>query len=224
MNLIEFTGLKRSGNHAIIFWMIRNLSKNINVTMIEKDTVYVSENCIFINNVLDRIKIPEQKEIIERELNKRTYEWYILSYEDCHIGSKHNLSYKFDKKYKFSIIRDIKNVLASRLKRIDDGLKYNKQYDMNMHIYLSFFENYISHKNWRNVIRYDNWLIDKSYRDSICEILKIDNLDHNKDVTENGAGSSFVGYNLDSVENLLNRKSIYKIPDKYLNKIKELNL
>jgi hypothetical protein len=224
MKLIEFTGMSRSGNHPIIFWMMRNVSNTENITTVEEDTVYVSDNCIFLNNISSRLKLDDQREIINRELSKKTYEWYILSYEDCHIGVKHDLNYNFEKKYKFSIVRDIQNLLASRLKRTDDVFKWRKQIDTCMRIYPSFFEHYISHKNWNNSISYDKWLVDKNYRDSVCNVVNVNNLDYNKKVTENGYGSSFVGFNLDSVENLLNRKNMYKIPDKYLNKIKELNL
>jgi hypothetical protein len=224
MKLIEFTGMSRSGNHPIIFWMMRNISNTENITTIEKDTVYVSDNCIFLNNISSRLKLDDQREIINRELLKKTYEWYILSYEDCHMGTSHSLDYDFEKKYKFSIVRDIRNLLASRLKRTDDVFKWRKQIDTHMRIYPSFFEHYISHKNWNNSIFYDKWLVDKNYRDSVCNIVNVNNLDYNKKVTENGCGSSFVGYNLDSVQNLLNRKNMYKIPDKYLKKIEELNL
>lgn len=229
MNLIEFTGMKRSGNHAIILWMMRNIAQTKDLNVIKPQATYESQNCVFFNclnhNKIDKNHDEEKRGEIEDQLNKRKYDWYIVSYEDCHIGTKYNwLPYKFEKTYKFSIVRDIKNVMVSRLKRIEDIYKQYKQIDRDMEIYPSFFDHYISHKNWRNVIYYDKWLVDKNYRDSICEILNVKNLDFNQNVTVEGNGSSFVGYKLDSVENLLNRKSMYKIPDKYLNKIKELNL
>ena len=229
MNLIEFTGMKRSGNHAIILWMMRNISQTVELNIVNPQATYSSHNCIFFN-CLNHTKFSESHERekrleIESELNKRKYDWYIVSYEDCHIGKKYNwLPYKFDKTYKFSIVRDIKNLLASRLKKLDSYYNKIKKIDPDMEIYPSFFDHYISHKNWKNIIYYDKWLVDENYRDSICEILNVKNLDFNQNVTVEGHGSSFVGYKLDIVENLLNRKSMYKIPDKYLNKIKELNL
>ena len=51
MNLIEFTGLKRSGNHAIIFWMLQNLSGKKEVIRISEHTFFRSGNCIFFNNI-----------------------------------------------------------------------------------------------------------------------------------------------------------------------------
>lgn len=236
MNLIEFTGMKRSGNHAIILWMMRNIAQTTELDIVNPKSTYASHNCIFFNclnhkkidkdpmrgkNHCDELKRLE----IENELSKRTYDWYIVSYEDCHIGTKYNwLPYKFEKTYKFSIVRDINSVIASRLKRVEDFYKLYNKIDYDMEIYPSFFEHYMSHKNWPNVIYYDKWLTDKNYRDSICKILNVSNLDYKLECTVFGEGSSFTGFKLDSVENLLNRKSMYKIPDKYLNKIKELNL
>lgn len=229
MNLIEFTGMKRSGNHAIIHWMMKNISRTNDVNVIKPMGTYSSDNCIFFNCLnhsrINKDKDEEKRLDIESELQKRTYDWYIVSYEDCHIGTKYNwLPYKFDKTYKFSIVRNVKSVIASRLKRIDNYYKENSRFDSDMDIYPSFFEHYLSHKNWKNVIYYDKWIEDKKYRDSICKILNVENLDYCDKCTTEGDGSSFVGYNLDSVENLLNRDKMYKIPEKYLKKIEELNL
>lgn len=229
MNLIEFTGLKRSGNHAIILWMMRNIAQSADLNVIVPQGTYASDNCIFFNclnhNRINKNHDKEKRLEIENELSKRTYDWYILSYEDCHIHTKYNwLPYKFNKTYKFSIVRDIKNLLASRLKKIDNHYKEYKRSDPDMEIYPVFFEHYISHKNWKDVIYYDQWIQDKEYRDSICEIINVKNLDYYNIHTEEGGGSSFIGQSLDSVQNLLNRKNMYKIPDKYLKKIEELNL
>ena len=229
MNLIEFTGMKRSGNHAIILWLLRNLAQSTELNIITHQSTYSIDNCIFFNclnhNKLDKNHDKEKRLEIENEIKKRTYDWYILSYEDCHIGTKYNwLPYKFDKTYKFSIVRDIHNLLASRLKKSNDFYKQTKKIDHDMEIYPSFFEHYISHKKWNNIICYDTWLKSKGYRDDICKIFNVENLDCRIGGLEFGGGSSFVASNIDIVENLLNRKSMYKIPDKYLNKIKELNL
>ena len=96
--------------------------------------------------------------------------------------------------------------------------------DYTQKIYDNIFDDYVSLKNYENSIVFEKWLVDKDYRDSICKNVGINNLDITDYVAEEGGGSSFTLMNLDTKENLLNRKSMYSIPDEYLNKMKQYNL
>jgi len=68
-------------------------------------------------------------------------------------------------------------------------------------------------------IYYDQWLIDKTYRDSIAEEMNMLNLDIINDLSSAGGGSSFIGMRLDSRENLLTRYQQIEIPDDLKEKI-----
>ena len=230
MNLIEFTGMRRSGNHAIIFWMLQNLSSLDKFKVIQTvDHLSYTNHCeiistdefIYFNNVN-----PARADDVYNTLKVKRPKWIIISYEDCHVDYSVNLPYEFENTYKFSIVREVRNLIASRLKRLVVNL--NSETPLMPHYYMwvykGFFSHYISHKNWKTPIFYDKWLVDKNYRDSICDIVKVCNVDKTNYVSPFGNGSSFVGVQLDKPENLLNRKDSFKIPEPILKRIEELNL
>jgi hypothetical protein len=224
MNLIEFAGLRRSGNHAIIFWMLQNLSGKKEVITIENRVFYRSGNCIFFNNLNNESEFFIQKYLKSRlniKLGMNNIRWLVASYEDCNAEYSFDFNYEFEKRYKFSIVRDIQNIFSSRLKLLEQN---DIEISPGMNIYDNTFNDYVSLKNYENPIIFEKWLIDKDYRNSICKKIGVSNLDITDYVSDNGGGSSFTKTNMDTKENLLNRKNMYKIPDKYLNKIKELNL
>jgi len=225
MNLIEFKGLRRSGNHAIIFWMLQNLSKQKEVIPFPDNKIYKSGNCLYLNDYgfSDFHNFQSKTYLLPKLIKMYNCEWCIVSYEDVHIDYKETYNFKYDKLFTFSIVRDIENILSSRLKYIDNRIKTNESIN-NLNIYDNIFIDYISHKNYNNSIVYDKWVIDKEYRDSICKQLNVENLDHTDYVSFAGYGSSFVGITLDNPDNLLNRKKMFTIPDKYIKKLKELQL
>lgn len=230
MNLIEFTGMRRSGNHAIIFWMLQNLSNldNFKVKQYVDESSYINhceiistDEFLYFNNVNLR-----RCDDVHKTLSRERRKWIIISYEDCHVNYGITLPYEFENRYKFSIVRDVRNLVASRLKRLEIN-KNNENHiipNSYMIIFKGFFQYYISHKNWKTPIFYDKWLVDKNYRDSICDIVKVPNVDKTNYVSPFGNGSSFVGVQLDKPENLLNRKDSFKIPEPILKRIEELNL
>jgi hypothetical protein len=106
--------------------------------------------------------------------------------------------------HKISIFRDLENLIASRLKF---NLNKNNELPINTEI----IKMWQKHKEYKNNIYYDFWLLNKKYRFKIAKKFSLNNFDLTDDVLYNGGGSSFIGIKLDSKKNLLNRKKIIQI-------------
>jgi hypothetical protein len=134
---------------------------------------------------------------------KRGYKILLLGYEDCDP----NKSWFKQPKDKVVIVRDIINVFASRYKAFGKGFVNKKIADL-----------WIQHANHPNIFKYEDFLLDKNKRDNLTQIFNIPNMDVTTFVSACANGSSFIGKQLDTVENLLVR---YKMID-FLKETKQL--
>ncbi len=192
----------RSGNHAIIFWLIDNLGgykQEIDGCCYwnNESMVYFYNNCNHINLSL----LPN-------------YNYQIRSYEDT------------NKEYnnKIIILRDFINMFASRFKKYGEKLgfdnTYLQDYQQIKKLWIELAKEIIEGKAIG--ILYNRWLVEKHYRDFISKQLDIPNINDNIDhVSKIGEGSSFIG---DKVEedknNYLTRYKQVEIPEVILNDIK----
>jgi len=124
---------------------------------------------------------------------KRGYKTLLLGYEDCDA----NKSWFKQPKEKVIIVRDIYNVFASRYKAFGRGYIGKRIADL-----------WIQHTNHPNMFKYEDFLLDKNKRDDLATKLGSPNLDITTFVSACANGSSFIGKQLDTTENLLNRHSM----------------
>lgn len=202
--IYSFYGIRRSGNHAIIEWLLYNMGKGKKRiclrTHAESEKVISRGDAIYFNDVsryASHIQLCYDV-IGAYQLNHTSL---IVTYEDKPI------SYELipSNRGKIIIIRDIINVIASRIKNSNS---INKN---DMIVNQDIIDLWCEHASTKDCIKivYEKWLTSKSYRDEICNRFSIENLDNIEDVYSFGGGSSFVGKKLDTKDNLLNRhKSI----------------
>lgn len=203
---ITVLGLRRSGNHAIINWIIANYNNNRLLDHIyhPKATILTNstKDIIFFNNCQKspyfNLPPPNNTKLIIHSYEDKTLE-YVKEY-----GPK-------SPSFTIIIIRDILNTFASRL-------KYNSPLTPVDEYHIDLWESY---KGANRVfpkalfISYDKWLMDKEYRDEIAKFMEIPNYDNVESVSFCGNGSSFIGMKLeeDKEKYLTRYKGITFPPD-----------
>jgi len=205
MKVIPFYGMRRSGNHAIIEWIHHSISDGQPREVLLENTLVIRGNVGFINDCANRKNITEYID----NFKNIGIETTIINYEDVYTDT-----FVYPTVHPpFVIIRDIPNVVASRIKRGWGNLMTVNEQFFNM------WEKHSTHDDFR-LIKYETWLTDKGFRDKfILNHFIKQNLDKTDFVPEFGLGSSFVGYKLDDQEKLLNRDSQIEIPEKVLKMI-----
>lgn len=171
----------RSGNHAIIFWLIDNIceiKKSITGCCYWNDDegMYFYNNC---NHILYNFVNP--------------HKFIIKSYEDITIDK--NLPGLI------IIVRDFTNFIASRYKKYGGDLGLNNSYLQNYaeirDLWIELCNTIITNDTVIGII-YNKWLIDKEYRDNIAEKIGIKNINDNISIVSDiGEGSSFCGIKLE---------------------------
>ncbi len=187
MKIIQIYGLRRSGTHAIVSWLKHNFSNRPH------------ENRVcFLNDVVEM----RDRFTSSYEWSKKNCDVLINTYEDSSI----NLNLIFENSKKIVLIRDIFNLVASRIKRGTDDMKVDE----------NFISLWLEHSFSENLFKYEDFLLSREKRDDLCKSIEVENLDYTEGVLPNGLGSSFVGVKLDSKENYLNRYKMVELPDKII--------
>ncbi len=189
-------GLSRSGNHAIIFWIIHNYVDS--VKNISKE-IYIDENqtLCYLNNV--NIYEP----ILKNNFPLKHFNVVIKSYEDI----------EFNKDTTIIILRDFLNLLCSRYKKYPKNICFDEHYICDLLKLINVWKQH-THSPKR-IIKYNEWLISKIYRDKISEQIvgisnKSDNISYIPDI---GGGSSFeINYQQDA-EQYISRYKQVQIPE-----------
>jgi len=181
MDLNIYT-LCRSGNHAIIFWLINNIcpiEDSIQGACYWNTTekLYFYNNC----NHIPYYFVTDYKYMI------KSYE--DMNFEDSNIGVNNIV-----------IVRDFTNFIASRYKKYGNNLGLNDsyllKYEQIRDLWINLCNKVINNKAIG--IIYDKWVISKDYRDSISNRLGIENsVDNTSFVSDIGEGSSFCGVQLE---------------------------
>lgn len=189
---INIYTLCRSGNHAVIFWLMNNLctiTDKIDVCCYWNDEkkVYYYNNCSRFNYFY-----------------LTDFNYLIKSYEDIYPPDL-----KYDDNVNVVILRDFPNFMASRYQKYKPSLglnsSYLESYDDIKNLWIKFGSDVIDGKVIG--IIYNKWLLDKVYRDKISDLLGIANVVDDTSVVANiGHGSSFCGLQLEADKNnYLNR-------------------
>jgi len=183
----------RSGNHAIIFWLINNIctvDHNIQgaVYWNNEKKLYYYNNCNHLSyNFIEN------------------YNHLIKSFEDTDMDT--NIRYG---DINIIILRDYKNFIASRYKKYGSKLGLNNSYLQNYEqirdLWIRLCDQIINNDKIIGII-YNSWLTSKEYRDNICSKLGIINTNDNTSIVSDiGEGSSFCGVKLEEDSTLyLNR-------------------
>jgi hypothetical protein len=221
IKFIEVYGLRRSGNHAIIAWLLHNLneSEDLNLHQLISPTPeegFISQtigNIIHLNDLASPWASQTGTYVrglidayisIDKNIVLLSYEDVDYTFSLYEVGP----SYKFLKdSTKIVITRDILNIVSSRLKKNKTGFKVNK----------TLFDRWLVNENISNngtLIRFEDWLISKDYRDRIANILGLDNKDITDHVSNAGGGSSFKDQKSGKIDKnaLLNRSNSIDIP------------
>jgi len=224
MNDLELCvyGLKRSGNHAIIYWLIslfpdlRTVFLN-DVSQSKEDPFYGKKRCKLFG--FEESKATENFHSIERDVLLYSFEdspddeLLGRDYMDCVLNPEMDRKRReaigpSQKRIRIMILRDPFNGFSSRLKGTKDGQLRNAQYSIQQ---ISGF--------WKNmalraisdepspafddefVILFNRWTSDRAYRKSICNRLSGVYSEKSMDsVPKEGGGSSFSGRDLAKLE------------------------
>jgi hypothetical protein len=219
--IFEFWTQGRSGNHAIINWIVQNLvedfhSRKAIFSSVGDNDSYGTSDLIFINNYRGYTPMfgtVGTSTYLDTALKKNP-KYILISYENKPIG--YTIGVQSD--YKFTITRSLENLVASRR-------KYNKSnvpLSLHMKVDNNFFNNWTTYIQHTPNIHYDKWLQDRSYRDSICTLLGVHNKDLTSYVDKVGGGSSFVGHKLDTPENLTTRHTQIQLPKDIQEQVEQL--
>lgn len=196
---IKVVGLKRSGNHAIINWILSQCSG-------EK---------LFLNNVTPQ-KNPTKTFCPEHGVgkikpDKKERDWLIYSYEDCYLDEinspklvknhDHWLG-KSEKCFTLLILRDPFNLFASRMswEGEEDRITLNFEGKLGKKVLIGLWKSYAREylgqthylKDKVIVVNYNRWFSDKNYRTELAEKLGLEFTDKDfRKVSTAGGGSSF---------------------------------
>lgn len=172
MRYFIFNSIVRGGHHAVMYWAMHNIASSPEIERHDRYSEYSENNhsVVFLQNTKKHFN-PNQLTLFTNTENvEPTYPNYI-------------------------VIRDYINQMCSIIshkvyKEHNDKIAYITRLT-NLYIkYISYYE-----KNINKSILYNNWVIDKKYRDYIGkQVLEIPNInDVVNYVPVYGGGSSFIG-------------------------------
>ena len=213
---IRVVGLRRSGNHAIINWILK-----------QQNGEKVFLNDVSLPDILyckEPLKIAQTIDI-HLAVFAYSFEDYPLNRVNSHLVEKkmHPESTIVRKRYDILVLRDPFNLFASRLRANlfqpkTRALTLADLWIMYAREYLSI-TNYLKHN--KLVINYNQWCTDKSYRQKLAERLELDFTDEGfEEVPNVGKGSSFDGlsyHNRASEMELFQRWKRMTNNDEYIN-------
>ena len=219
LDRFAFYGLRRSGNHAILEWLIQNMGGSGERKVVFWRRLMAVKLAAYINeaNTYPSLEVLQEHHRIANTI----FEKLIVSYEDV------NLDYVLPVTTGYKnivIIRDIPNLFASRYKK---SIGYEQPWDFGA---MRIDEHSVD--IWKNhaltglngdaiLIQFEKWLDSKEYRDKIAALFGCDNYDITDTITEFGEGSSFSGQNVPTAEDLKNRSNQIELPEEVQQRIEQ---
>jgi len=112
----------------------------------------------------------------------------------------------------FLVKRSLLNLIASRYKKVSDGLQNGRCLEI-YNIDKNFFNTLKKLYTTKDYIswEFDEWLLSSEYRRLFLKQLNL-NFDSRPDVSKQGGGSSFIGYKLPEKKDLLERYKLLDLP------------
>jgi len=220
---ISVYGLRRSGNHAIVEWLNKNLGGSPVQNKISSRFLHSGSSC-YLNSVTEY----EYSSIFEVNYKFAMINFpnVIATHEDCFTSYETRLTKGFPK---IVIIRDILNVVASRykllMKRHPDKVDNGNLCSINENIFQIWIENVLSAKKKCMLVKFEEWVASRQYRDAISAKLKVKNLDVMGQMSFHGGGSSFGNLSsTPSLTDLNNRWKQVDIPSKFIRRIESQDI
>ena len=236
IEFVEVYGLRRSGNHAIIAWLLKNMcTKEVTNTepliMPFPDAGFISQRCGDVYHLNDVGSVWAQRNpaylraLIDAYISMGAKK-IILSYEDYphkmgHYDFNKDQFYFLENSKKIVITRDLANTFASRIKRSmvkfgePNWNKTPNPFFINQRLVTIWMFNELF-KGTK--IKYSDWLTSKEYRDQISKDLNVPNRDITSEISNAGGGSSFKN-TLDK-DTLLSRYKQIEFPKEIIKMLK----
>jgi hypothetical protein len=203
---IYFYGIMRTGIHAISYWIVSNINYY-------KDSQEYLDKNILVNNIPE-IKIqpmPDESKIQlliheSWDINKDTK--FIYDNQECNnkvviiLRDPFNwFASVYQQFEEYKKIRKKEKRYNNNTERTDRVLyqKYMRHVENQKKLWFNYAENFFLNKIDKNIIliKYNQWFLDRSYRDKIANDLGFKNKDKYIDfVSHHGSGSSFDGQSL----------------------------
>ncbi len=224
---IRITGLRRTGNHAIISWIQEQEKAQKQGTVFHINNVEINENPYRYKYHNLCYHFPQYKWSIEKfkqqKIGNLTPKYCLIySYEDYALAEV--FSHKFEQKhdlylgktqdrYDLLIIRDPFNLLASRLK--NNFLAVKSSQGNFVDLWLDYAKEYLGETNQlqhnKVCVNYNLWVNNRDYRQEIASKLDIEFTDVGIDTVHGcGGGSSFDGREFDGKANKMDVNNRWK--------------
>lgn len=231
LNEFRFVGMSRSGNHAIINWVISQLNGTycfLNCAE-PKHNPFTSARPLGVEANIYKTNIPSFNLLQEQQGDFSAKDYLLYSHEDCFLGSLNHPVYKKNRdrwlgqaavKRNILILRDPFNLFSSRIKSglIIGHYTHHGTRPISIpilkRIYKQHAREFLERKKYldnRVLINFNNWAADKDYRKSIADTLQIPFTDKGfKEVSYVAGGSSFDGTNLSGRANKMDLHNRWK--------------
>ena len=194
---IRVIGLRRSGNHAIINWMVKQQSGYVSHlnNLIPQCNPY---RVLYCHYPKERLKEESWGHFRKKDCLIYSYEDYSLkNITDHKFEKNHNLYIgKSEVRYDLIILRDPFNLLASRIK--SDMLDVKEENLQIIDLWIEYAKEFLQKSNYLHhnkiCVNYNRWVSDVNYRQEIATHLNLDFTDTGfNEVRGYGGGSSFDG-------------------------------
>ena len=192
-----FYGMRRSGNHAVINWLMKCLDNGRHESREISRRLTVRGDCCHLNALNEYKNADKLNE--DLKFARSNFSNLIISFEDVSperfSGETWLQSASF---VKIILIRDILNLAASRYarSRCSEFARQNNTCNVDSAFVSLWLEhvNLVTDNSHDSAgIIFERWLDSKSYRQKVCDRLMIDFAEPDKAVSRHGGGSSFVG-------------------------------
>lgn len=234
-NEFRIVGISRSGNHAIINWIIRQLEGSycfLNCAE-PKHNPYLTARPLSLEGKVYETNIGGFDLREEQEKNFSQKDYLLYNYEDCFLGSLNKKAQKEERtewvggsknKRDILILRDPFNLFASRIKAglIRGHYTHHGAKPISIltlkRLYKQHAREFLGKKNnLKNkvTIQFNSWVTNKEYRREITDRLGLHFTDEGlRDVSAVAGGSSFDGIRLTGKAEKMNLNSRW---EKYAN-------
>lgn len=202
---IFFYGLRRSGHHAILFWLLNKIAKpkhmEVGHTLFETNS---GKPLIFFNDCSYSTKwdlLWEQSKLLDFK-NKSHLS---INFEEKIIKDPPLISNSSN--IKIIIVRDFLNNISSLSKKHGKFLLDNSdKLTSRVRSLIDVWKDHVKYQNGLHVY-YNSWLQFPRYKKRICKMLGIPETvnDEFSFVPPHGGGSSFIGVKKDEISNYLTR-------------------
>lgn len=212
--VIVFSGVRRSGNHACIDWIVNSIAgEEVELQDKGKDNLLATKNerIVLLNEINFHGKLHYLYILRNTIKSIRKAEVVLLSLED-YVSNEHDY-YSPPNATHIYVTRSVLSTIASRvtynIRRAEIGLDRG---DMNIDDSLFMLIRRLRHdSNGKyHIWSYDQWLCDENWRKEFLGELNL-KVDIPSKVGMFGGGSSFLGQNSSGVRSMRNSERWYKI-------------